>query len=75
MDHSNHEMVNLTTHQMTFNRHGFEIGYRNQPYFILAFLDYMLQIELSKGFKVLKFSVCERIRRINCRTYCLISNQ
>ena len=38
------------------NRHGFNVGYANQPYFISAFPDVVQQTELPRGMKIPKFS-------------------
>jgi len=38
------------------NRHGFETENAQPPYFVSTFHDYVLQSELPRGYKVLKFS-------------------
>lgn len=51
----NSQQINLLVEQ-ALNRHEFVVGYANQPYFVFAFLDYVLQKELPWGHKVPKFS-------------------
>ena len=36
------------------NRFGFNIGYANQPFFISAFLDHILQAKMPRGWNVPK---------------------
>nr|KYP60859.1 hypothetical protein KK1_023273 [Cajanus cajan] len=38
------------------NRHGFDVGQNERPYFVSAFPDYITQVELPRGIKVPKFS-------------------
>nr|KYP40071.1 Mitogen-activated protein kinase kinase kinase [Cajanus cajan] len=38
------------------NRHGFDVGRNERPYFVSAFPDYITQVELPRGIKVPKFS-------------------
>nr|KYP70906.1 hypothetical protein KK1_010146 [Cajanus cajan] len=38
------------------NRHGFDVGRNERPYFVSAFPDYITQVELPRGVKVPKFS-------------------
>ena len=42
--------------EQTLNMHGFKIGNAQPPYFVLTFLDYILQFELPRGYKAPKFS-------------------
>jgi len=41
--------------EQSLNRHEFETGNAQPPYFVSVFLDYILQSELPKGYKVPKF--------------------
>ena len=42
--------------KQTFTRHGFEIEYAHQPYFVATFSDYVLQSKLLRGYKIQNFS-------------------
>nr|KYP38587.1 hypothetical protein KK1_040155 [Cajanus cajan] len=42
--------------ERVLNRHGFETGRNEHPYFVSAFPDYITQSELPRGMKVPKFS-------------------
>lgn len=49
-----HHVENIM--EKVLNRHGFNVGYANQLYFVSAFPNIVLQIELPRGWKVPKFS-------------------
>ena len=42
--------------ELALNRDDFELGNAQPPYFVSAFPDYILQSELPRGYKVLRFS-------------------
>nr|KYP53627.1 Retrovirus-related Pol polyprotein from transposon opus [Cajanus cajan] len=41
--------------ERVLNRHGFEVGRNERPYFVSTFPDYITQVELPRGAKVPKF--------------------
>nr|KYP38616.1 Retrovirus-related Pol polyprotein from transposon opus [Cajanus cajan] len=41
--------------ERVLNRHGFEVGRNEHPYFVSAFPEYIIQVELPRGAKVPKF--------------------